>query len=213
MHRFASAVTAAAFTSVGVLAATTAAASGDTSTPTTEPTTDATTSPVDDTSAGTGVEDTMADDTSSEDTTASNDAAATSEPATVFDESGDAVATIAFLSAEVAWGDYEEDNEPEAGREYVQVVVNVESMVTEGAFEVSVDDFILQDNNGFVTEGESVASAEQAEADEDITESAELANGEAVELTVTFEVSSTAGPNSVFYRPEDDRLVDVADIG
>jgi hypothetical protein len=150
------------------------------------------------------------------DTTASEGATApdqSGEVATVFDDSGNAVATITAGAAEVGFADYEEGNDPEAGSEYVRMVVTVESLITEGTINVNVDDFILQSNNGFVTTAENVPTAAEAEADEDITEEADLANGEAVELTLTFEVVSSVGPQSVFYRPEDDRLVDVAEVG
>ena len=95
----------------------------------------------------------------------------------------------------------------------MRVLVSVESLITEGTFGIAVDDFILQDNNGFVTTAESVRSPEQAETDEEIPEEADLANGESAELALTFEVVSSVGPQSVFYRPDDDRLVDIADIG
>ena len=150
------------------------------------------------------------------DTTASEGATAPDEAgevATVFDDSGNAVATITAGASEVGFADYEEGNDPEAGNEYVRLLVTVESQITEGTFSVSVDDFILQSNNGFVTTAENVPTAEQAEADEDITEEADLASGESVDLTLTFEVVASVGPQAVFYSPEDDRLVDVADLG
>ena len=92
------------------------------------------------------------------------------------------------------------------------MLVTVDSLITEGTFNINVDDFILQSNNGFVTRAESVPTAAQAEADEDITTDADLANGESVDLELTFEVVSSVGPQSVFYSPEEDRLVDIADI-
>ena len=149
-------------------------------------------------------------------TTASEGATApdeSGEVATVFDDSGNAIATITAGPSEVGFGDYEEGNEPEAGNEYVRLLVTVESLITEGTFNINVDDFILQSNNGFVTTAENVPTAAQAEADEEITEEADLANGESLDLTLTFEVVSSVGPQSVFYSPEDDRLVDVADVG
>jgi hypothetical protein len=134
------------------------------------------------------------------------------ETATVYDDSGNAVARIVFGFSEVGFSDYEEGNDPEEGNEYVRIVVTVESLITEGTFNIAIDDFILQSNHGFVTTGENVPTAAQAEAGEDITEEADLANGESVELTVTFQVVASVGPDSVFYRPEDDRLVDVAEL-
>jgi hypothetical protein len=148
-------------------------------------------------------------------TTGSEGATAPEEPgevATVFDDSGNAVATITAGASEVGFSDYEEGNDPEAGNEYVRLLVTVESLITEGTFGINIDDFILQDNNGFVTTAENVPTAAEAEAEEEITEEADLASGESVDLTLTFEVVSSVGPQSVFYRPEDDRLVDVAEV-
>jgi hypothetical protein len=148
--------------------------------------------------------------------TAPSESAGTAEPAaevaTVYDESGNPVATITYVSSEIGFSDYEEGNDPEAGNEYVRVLVTVESLITEGTFNINADDFILQSNNGFVTTAENVLTAAQAEADEEITEGADLANGESLDLTLTFEVVSSVGPQSVFYSPEDDRLVDVAEL-
>ena len=92
------------------------------------------------------------------------------------------------------------------------MLVTVESQITEGRSTSTLDDFILQSNNGFVTTAENVPTAAQAEADEEITEEADLANGESLDLTLTFEVVASVGPQSVFYSPEDDRLVDVAEL-
>jgi hypothetical protein len=158
--------------------------------------------------------DTSAPPASPGDTTASESVSdePTAETATVYDDSGNAVARIIFGSSEVGFSDYEEGNDPDAGNEYVRVVVTVESLITEGTFNIAIDDFILQSNHGFVTTGENVPTAAQAEADEDITEEADLANGESVELTVTFQVVASVGPDSVFYRPEYDRLVDVVEL-
>jgi len=130
----------------------------------------------------------------------------------VYDESGNPVATISVIATEAGWSDYPEGDEPEAGNDYVRVTVDVESLITEGTFGIAVDDFILQSNNGFITTADNVPTAAQAEAEEEITEEADLANGEAVELVLTFEVVSGVGPQSVFYRPDDDRLVDIVDI-
>jgi hypothetical protein len=47
----------------------------------------------------------------------------------------------------------------------------------------------------------------------EITEEAELASGESVALPLTFEVNANVGPQSVFYRPDDERLVDVSEFG
>jgi hypothetical protein len=80
-------------------------------------------------------------------------------------------------------------------------------------FGVSTGDFLLQDEHGFVTNAETVESAVQAEGEEDVVGDADLANGESIELALTFQVAADVGPQSVFYRPDDDRLIDIAEVG
>jgi hypothetical protein len=136
------------------------------------------------------------------------------QPALVYDDSGNAVASIRFRGAETGWSGYPEGEEPDPGNEYVRAMIAVESLVTEGTFGIGAGDFILQNNNGFLTDAESIASANQEETDEDITDEADLANGESLDLTLTFQVVSSVGPQSIFYQPDDNDeiLVDVAEV-
>jgi len=175
---------------------------------TTPATSEATATEATESTTDTGVETTMA----ASESTMGDDSGASSEPGTIYDDSGNAVAAVTAGEAESAWGEYEEGNDPEAGREYLRMTVTVESLITDGTFGISVGDFILQDNNGFITTAENVKTADEAEAGDDITEEADLGNGESVELTLTFEVVSSVGPQSVFYRPDDDRMVDIAEF-
>jgi hypothetical protein len=134
------------------------------------------------------------------------------QPALVYDDSGNPVASIQFHGAETGWSDYEEGEDPDPGNEYVRAMVTVESLITEGTFGVSVGDFVLQNNNGFLTDAATVRSANEAESDEEITDEADLANGESLDLTLVFQVVSSIGPQSIFYTNDDDILVDVADV-
>ena len=175
---------------------------------TTPATSEATATEATESTTDTGVETTMA----ASESTMGDDSGASSEPGTIYDDSGNAVAAVTAGEAESAWGEYEEGNDPEAGREYLRMTVTVESLISDGTFGISVGDFILQDNNGSITTAENVKTADEAEAGDDITEEADLGNGESVELTLTFEVVSSVGPQSVFYRPDDDRMVDIAEF-
>ena len=175
---------------------------------TTPATSEATATEATESTTDTGAETTMA----ASESTMGDDSGASSEAGTIYDDSGNAVAAVTAGEAESAWGEYEEGNDPEAGREYLRMTVTVESLISDGTFGISVGDFILQDNNGFITTAENVSTAAEAEAGDDITEEADLANGESVELTLTFEVVSSVGPQSVFYRPDDDRMVDIAEF-
>lgn len=133
-------------------------------------------------------------------------------PALVYDDSGNPVASIQFHRAQTGWDLYQQGDEPDPGNEYMRAMVTVESLITEGTFNVGVGDFVLQNNNGYLTDAESVPSATEAEAGEDITDEADLANGESVDLTLTFQVVSSIGAQSIFYTNGDDILVDVAEV-
>lgn len=130
----------------------------------------------------------------------------------VFDEEGTQVASIAVSGMEPGWTDYGPDDAPDDASEYVRVTVTVTSLVTEDTFAVAIDDFVLQDAHGFLDTADNVPTAAQTESDEEIVEEADLANGESVELALTFEVDPAVGAQSVFYAPDDDRLVDVAEV-
>jgi len=180
----------------------------------------ATTEPPDSTEAGADTDTTTSEETMASDTTTeSGEGTAVGDtppggnvPATIFDEEGNPVATITVIGTQAGWTDYEEGEEPDEGREYVQVVVEVASELTEGTFGISVGDFVLQDEHGFITGAATIRSASQAEADEEIVDEADLANGESLELALTFQVESGVGAQSVFYRPDEDRLVDITEV-
>jgi hypothetical protein len=138
-------------------------------------------------------------------------AAAAAAP--LYDEEGNVIATIAVLGLEPAWTDYAEGDEPDEGREYARVMVSVASETPgDDTFAVAIDDFILQDSHGFVTTAENIRTAAEADAEDEPVGDAELASGESVEFALTFQVGADAGPQSVFYRPDDERLVDVAEF-
>ena len=172
------------------------------------PDSSATTEEVDDAET-TAAQPSVGTEAAAADTAAAGDTA----PATVYDESGEPVATITVIGTELQWTDYAEGAEPDEGNEYVRVTVDVASTVTEDTFGVSTGDFLLQDEHGFLSNAENVATAAQVEAQEDVVGDADLANGESVQLALTFQVGTDVGPQSVFYRPDDDRLIDIAEVG
>ena len=144
--------------------------------------------------------------------TATEATATAPAPASIYSEDGNVVATVTVQSVDPDWADYDEDNAPDAGNAYVRAVVTVQSEQPSGTFSVSTDNFILQDNQGFIDGADTVPSAEQAASEEDITSEADLANGESVDLELTFQVTANVGGQSIFYRPSDDVLVDIAEL-
>lgn len=140
------------------------------------------------------------------------DPTAAAEPATVYDDDGNPAAEITLTAFERPFTDFEEDSEPDEDREYARATLSIASVAAEDSFEVAVDQFIIQDELGFVNSGNNVRTAAQAEADEDVPGDAELEPGDSIELAATFEVFPGIVSESLLYRPSDDRLTDVAEL-
>jgi hypothetical protein len=136
-----------------------------------------------------------------------------SEPVVVVDEAGTAVAAISVASEERAWAGFAEGYEPTSGHEYLRVTVVVESRSPRGLVAVSDSDFIVQDADGFVTTAYAVPTPEEDAAEQAPLAQAELAEGETVELPLTFEVISGVAPEALYYQPSSDRLITVTRFG
>lgn len=134
-------------------------------------------------------------------------------PTIVVDSSGSPIAAIGVLAVDPDWGDYDDRDAPRSGHQYVRISVVVESRSARGLFEVLDRHFVLQDADGFVFTGDVVATAAQRAAGESVVDRAALANGDQVQLELTFRVVAGVAPDTLFYVPSHDRLVTVADIG
>lgn len=128
---------------------------------------------------------------------------------TIIDESGVELAVITVNSMEEGWTGFADDDAPSTGAQYVRMNVTVESRTARGVFDVDADNFILQDDAGFLTDSESVPTPEQDAADEDVVDDAVLAGGETIELDLTFSVVNGSAPMQVFYRNGSNQLVTV----
>ena len=117
-----------------------------------------------------------------------------------------------MVAVEPAWAGFAEGDEPESGHEYLRITILVESRSPRGLFAVDEDDFVLQDVDGFVTSSDIVPTAEQTAGSQEPVEEAELAEGESVELALTFEMVSGVAPQALFFMPDFDRLVTVTDL-
>lgn len=144
--------------------------------------------------------------------TATTVAEGAATPVAIFDDDDNQVATVMVDDVELEWTEYGDDDAPDEGNQYVRVTVTVASEASDGTFDVSADQFFLQDLHGSLDEGEVKASADQTANSEDLPDSAEMANGESVELALVFEVDATVGPRAVFYRPDDDTLVEITNV-
>lgn len=136
------------------------------------------------------------------------------EPAdvTVYDGDRVAVASVMALDSELAWTGYGEDDAPDEGNQYARVTLLITSERTDDdTFSINVDHFVLQDEHGLLTRGGNVRTAAQVDADQDVPDGTDLATGESIELTVTFQIPATVEPSAVFYL-HDDRLYEILDL-
>lgn len=133
-------------------------------------------------------------------------------PAIVVDATGSPIAAISVLAVDPDWADYDDWDSPRTGNQYVRISVLVESRSARGLFEIRDHDFMLQDADGFVFTGDVVATAAQRAAGDDLVDRAALANGEQVQLELTFRVVTGVAPATLFYSPSYDRLVTIADL-
>lgn len=128
-------------------------------------------------------------------------------PKVFVDDSGTAVAQITVIGVDAEWVDFGENDEPASDSRYVQATIRVESLSPRGLFEVTDDDFALQDADGFVFKGDTVPTAAQDAADEELLEEWELVEGDVIEIPVTFEIVDGIAPATLYFLPDSDRLV------
>jgi hypothetical protein len=130
---------------------------------------------------------------------------------TIYNDDRNPVATVTVGATEVGWTGYGEDDAPDEGNEYLRMTVTVAN-AGDDEFSVSVGDFVLQDGQGRLDSGDGVQSAEEEASETDPTTEADIQASESVDLTITFQYSAAAGPQSVFYRQGEDWLVDIAEV-
>jgi len=143
----------------------------------------------------------------------SDTGAPTGEAVVFVDEAGTALATIELVSVEEDWQGFAEYYEPDNGHRYLRMVVSVTSQSPRGLFEVDASGFVLQDADGFAYGPNRVRTVEEDAAGVDPVEEGSLANGESIELTLTFEVVVGVAPTALFFSPSYDRLLTVAQLG
>jgi len=139
-----------------------------------------------------------------EDAGASGEATAFGEgldsPATYFAGNGSEVATITVTDVERGWQDYAEFYEPDPGVEYVAITFQVES-VSSSNLVVESYDFSLLDAKGVNNSRSYVEAAEDAPVqlmDDDVA----VASGEAVEMTVVFELFEGTELGYFMWQPD-----------
>jgi Domain of unknown function (DUF4352) len=124
---------------------------------------------------------------------------------------GNEIAKITVDEVIDPFEEYDPSFSPERGSRLVGVIVTVENTGTR-PHEVNPFDFLIQDDQGFLYGDTFVALTEEAEAEYPELESDDLADGDSVTGFLAFEVLADTSLVQIFYSPESDRLITLADI-
>jgi hypothetical protein len=126
-------------------------------------------------------------------------------------EAGNDIATISVLQVVRGWDEYDEFSEPEGGTEYIAVELAVTHLGRRGDLLVRPYDFRIQDVDGFLISEAWVdarSGAELVPSDDEVL----VASGETESVVVIFQVLEGIPLSHLFWSPEYDRLITLADL-
>jgi len=126
-------------------------------------------------------------------------------------ESGSEVARLRATEVILNWEEFSEYYVPHPGSQYVAIIVEVTNYGSRGSLIVRADDFRLQDVDGFFY---SRSWADAAEGSQLIPSESEIgvASGETEELVLIYEVLTGVELGHLFWQPEYERLLTVANM-
>jgi hypothetical protein len=130
---------------------------------------------------------------------------------TYYGQNGDPVGMITVTGITRNWEDYGEYEEPDPGIEYISFTIEVESVTARGAIDIDPYDFRLQSPSGFIY-GNAYAQGAEGVEPEILTESVSLAGGENLEAQVIFEVFEGEELAHLFWSPESETFLTVAQL-
>ncbi len=126
-------------------------------------------------------------------------------------ESGSEIARLRATEVILNWDEFSEYYVPHPGSQYVAIMVEVTNLGSRGSLIVRADDFRLQDVDGFFY---SRSWADAAEGSELIPSESEVgvASNETAELVLIYEVLTGVELGHLFWQPEYERLLTIADM-
>jgi hypothetical protein len=127
------------------------------------------------------------------------------------DDQGDEVARATVEEVIDPFEDYEEGSDPERGTRFVAIRLTVEA-TGEDAVEVQANDLSLLDSQGFWLGDSTVYRTEDQEAEDPLLEDTELAPGDSVSGLILFVAFEENDIDQVFWQPESDRLITLANV-
>ncbi|CAA9539865.1 MAG: hypothetical protein AVDCRST_MAG73-1808 [uncultured Thermomicrobiales bacterium] len=125
------------------------------------------------------------------------------------DEDGDEIAVVTAIDLTDPFEDFEEFFNPKKGVRYLALEITVES--TGGEVEADPFDFGIQTSDGFFLGGGAYVGREDG-ADPPEFETTEVEEGDTVTGVIFYEVPEDAELSRLFWQPETERLVLVADL-
>jgi hypothetical protein len=126
-------------------------------------------------------------------------------------ESGSEIGSLKVTEMVRPWDEFGEYYAPDSGTEYVAFVIEVTHLGSRGDLIVRADDFRLQDVDGFLYSRawvDSGSGAEYVPSDPEIG----IAPGETAEIIVVYQVLSGVDLSAVFWQPDYQRLITLADL-
>ncbi len=126
-------------------------------------------------------------------------------------ESGSEIARLQATQVILNWDEFSEYYVPHPGSQYVAILVEVTNLGSRGSLIVRADDFRLQDVDGFFY---SRSWADAAEGSELIPSESEIgvASNDTAELVLIYEVLTGVELGHLFWQPEYERLLTIADM-
>lgn len=126
-------------------------------------------------------------------------------------ESGSEIATLTVLQMVRPWEEYDEFYEPQAGTEYVAFEIEITHLGRRGDLVVRAFDLRLQDVDGFLLSQAWAEARSDAELSPE-TDEIVIAPDATATLVVVFQVIEEIELSHLFWLPEYDRMITIADL-
>jgi hypothetical protein len=126
-------------------------------------------------------------------------------------ESGSEIARLRATEVILNWDGYSEYYVPSPGSQYVAIVVEVTNFGSRGSLIIRADDFRLQDVDGFFYSRSWADAAEDAELLPSESEIG-VSSGGTEEIVLVYEVLTGVELSHLFWQPDYERLLTIADL-
>jgi len=130
---------------------------------------------------------------------------------TFISESGSKIAELALTDVILPWNEYSEYYDPNRGKHYVAFVIEITNFGTRGNLVVRADDFRVQDVDGFFYSRSTSDAADDATLVPTGSEIA-IGPGEMGEMIVVYPVLDGVELSHLFWQPDFDRLLTIANL-